>query len=86
MQAGITLGLWATPHMTLGHLVLAAGLTVYVLIGLYFEERDLVRTFGSRYNAYRRRVPRLVPRLKPNRLRKRLGFASKGLREHASQH
>lgn len=64
MQAGMALGLWATPHMTLDHLVLAAGLTAYILVGLYFEERDLVRTFGARYEAYRGCVPKLVPRLR----------------------
>ena len=67
MQAGIALGLWATPYMTVGHLVLAAGLTLYILIGVYFEERDLVRAFGDRYEAYRERVPKLIPLL-PRRL------------------
>ncbi len=62
MQAGIALGLWATPTMTAGHLLLAAGLTVYILIGLYFEERDLLSTFGDRYAAYQQRVPMLIPR------------------------
>lgn len=61
MQAGIALGLWATPHMTLGHLLLALGLTVYILVGVYYEERDLVRRFGDDYEAYRARVPKLVP-------------------------
>jgi len=65
MQAGIALGLWATPTMSAGHLLLAAGMTVYILIGLYFEERDLVRAFGARYAAYREQVPKLVPRLRP---------------------
>lgn len=65
MQAGITLGLWATPHMTLGHLVLAVGMTLYILIGIHYEERDLVRTFGARYEAYRTRVPKLAPLPRP---------------------
>lgn len=69
MQAGVTLGLWATPHMSLGHLVLALGLTVYILIGIHFEERDLVRNFGARYEAYRARVRRLIPL--PKRPRRR---------------
>lgn len=67
MQAGIALGLWATPTMSEGHLLLAAGMTLYILIGLYFEERDLVRAFGARYMAYRERVPKLIPRLRPTR-------------------
>lgn len=65
MQAGIALGLWATPHMTVGHAVLAAGLTAYILIGIHYEERDLVRRFGAEYEAYRERVPgKLIPRPK----------------------
>lgn len=67
MQAGIAVGLWATPHMTLGHLLLAGGMTVYILIGIHFEERDLVRTFGKRYLSYRRQVPKLVPRVRARR-------------------
>lgn len=53
---------WATPVMRWGHLVLALGMSAYILVGLAFEERDLVRTFGDRYRSYRRRVPKLVPR------------------------
>ena len=36
-------------------------MTVYILVGLYFEERDLVRQFGERYLRYQREVPRLLP-------------------------
>lgn len=61
MQLGVLIGLWSTPQMSLGHLLLAAGMTVYVLIGLYFEERDLVRELGPAYADYRRRVPQLLP-------------------------
>ncbi len=61
MMLGILVGVWATPRMTVGHLVLAAGLTAYVLVGLAFEERDLLRAFGERYAAYRAQVPMLLP-------------------------
>jgi protein-S-isoprenylcysteine O-methyltransferase Ste14 len=47
--------------MTVGHLVFALGTTVYVLIGVWFEERDLVRHFGDAYRRYRKEVPMLVP-------------------------
>jgi poly(3-hydroxybutyrate) depolymerase len=62
MQLGFVVLFWATPVMTLGHLLLALGMTAYVLVGVRLEERDLVRTFGREYEDYRRRVPRLVPR------------------------
>lgn len=55
--------LWASPTMTLAHLVVAAGLTGYVLIGMGFEERDLVRQHPD-YEQYRRKVPALFPSLR----------------------
>lgn len=62
MQLGILVALWATPVLTVGRALLAAALSAYVLIGLRFEERALLRAFGDGYAAYRRRVPMLVPR------------------------
>lgn len=61
IYTGFTIALWATPFMTLGHLLLATGLTIYMLIAIRFEERDLVGSFGSEYEAYRMRVSMLVP-------------------------
>lgn len=55
---------WATPEMTAGHLLFAAGATAYVLAGARFEERDLLRRFGRDYARYRERVPMLIPRWK----------------------
>jgi protein-S-isoprenylcysteine O-methyltransferase Ste14 len=53
--------MWATPTMTAAHLVLALGMTAYILVAIYFEERNLVQ-FHPEYAEYRRRVPMLVPR------------------------
>jgi methanethiol S-methyltransferase len=64
IQSGLILAFWATPHMTVGHLLFAAGLTAYIIIGTHFEEKDLVTTFGDDYRDYRARVPGLVPRLR----------------------
>jgi len=61
MMSGLILGIWATPHLTVGHAVLAAGLTMYILIGIHFEERETLRQFGEDYAAYRARVPMLIP-------------------------
>lgn len=65
MQLGIILVFVGTPHMTLGHMLFAGLMTCYVLIGLWFEERALVREFGEAYRTYQRQVPMLVPRLTP---------------------
>lgn len=56
MMLGLAIGIWATPHMTAGHLLLAAALTGYILVGLWYEERDLVARFGKRYRHYRETV------------------------------
>lgn len=61
MMLGVIIGVWATPHLTVGHALLAAGFTVYILIGVYFEEREAARDLGDEYQAYRARVPMLIP-------------------------
>ncbi len=60
---GLLLGTWCTPRMTLGHLLFAMGMSVYILIGVHFEERDLEMLLGEEYRRYKRRVPMLIPDL-----------------------
>lgn len=52
---------WATPQMSAGHLLFAAGMSAYILVGMLCEERDLIAAFGDRYRSYRARVPALIP-------------------------
>jgi len=61
---GVILTLWATPRVTHGRLLFAAAMTLYILIGIQFEERDLERTFGDVYRVYKERVPMLIPSLR----------------------
>lgn len=61
IQTGIFIGMWAAPTMSASRFMFALLMTGYILVGLYFEERDLIRQFGERYRRYRREVPRLLP-------------------------
>jgi len=60
IYAGWLVVLWASPTMTVAHLVLAAGLTLYVVAGVRLEERDLEARLPY-YEQYRRKVPMLLP-------------------------
>ncbi len=61
MMVGFILLYWANPTMTLDMFVLAVAITTYIIVGVIFEERDLLRWYGARYRTYRQRTPMLIP-------------------------
>ena len=61
LQLGVLVGIWVTATMTMSHLMLSVAMTLYVFVGLYFEEKDLVTMLGPDYEDYQRRVRMIVP-------------------------
>lgn len=62
LYVGWLFAFWATPTMTVAHLVFAVLTTAYILVAIRLEERNLVDYHGEAYAEYRKRVPMLIPR------------------------
>jgi len=66
IMLGFIIAFWATPEMTVGHLVFAIATSAYILIGIQFEEKDLMNIHGETYGKYRQQVSMLFPLKKKN--------------------
>jgi len=63
MMLGLLIAFWALPTMTVGHLVFSIGMSVYVLVGIYFEEKGLVKALGQTYVDYQKRTAKIFPKV-----------------------
>ncbi len=62
IMLGFIIAFWATPVMTLGHLIFSITTTLYILIAIkFFEEKDLLKTHGKEYEEYQKKVPMIIP-------------------------
>lgn len=61
------LTLWLAPTMSLNSFIVYLAFTIYILIGIVFEERKLLHEFGVEYARYRSVTPMLIPAVKPVR-------------------
>lgn len=61
IYTGLLLMLWAVPVGSLDHLIFAGGFSFYLVVGVHFEERDLVGRFGQAYLDYQSQVPKFFP-------------------------
>ncbi len=64
MMFSVLIVFWSTPTMTCGHLLFSACFTIYIFIGTYMEERDLIRCFGEPYVTYQKHTAKIIPFLK----------------------
>lgn len=61
MMLGILISFWSVPTMTVGHLVFSIVFSLYVMIGIHFEERGLLKALGHEYAAWRSKTPMIFP-------------------------
>lgn len=61
IMTGVFIGIWFSPVMTVGHLLFSLGMSIYIMIGVYHEEKDLITLFGNRYLSYIRSTNKFIP-------------------------
>jgi len=62
---GFLVAFWFTSHMTVGHLMFAIGMTIYIMIGIFLLERNFVETYGRDYELYIANRSKIIPWIPP---------------------
>jgi protein-S-isoprenylcysteine O-methyltransferase Ste14 len=62
--------IWLMPLMTINLLIINATLTIYLIVGIWFEEQKLRRVFGQAYSDYAAITPMLLPFTRRNKSRR----------------
>ena len=63
LYTGILMAFWAAPTMSYSRLLFALVFTIYTLKAIQWEERDLIKIFGSKYLDYKSNVSMILPSL-----------------------
>ncbi len=63
LYIGWMITFWATPWMTVGHLLFATVWTAYIFVAIPLEEKDLGTFLGDDYIRYRATTPMMIPKL-----------------------
>ncbi len=61
LMLGFLIIFWSMPTMTYSRLVFSVSFTIYIFVGIHFEERDLVSNFGADYESYQRSTAMIMP-------------------------
>lgn len=63
MMLGFLIGMWALPVMSVSHFMMSLLFTLYIVVGVYLEEKDLVERFGVTYRNYKKEIATLIPKI-----------------------
>ena len=63
MMLGVLVGMWSVPVMSVTHFIMATLFTLYIVVGIFFEERDLKKDFGETYQSYKKEISTFIPKL-----------------------